>query len=160
LGRRRTDILFLLFSIKHHIFKRIFSNCFEGDFMELLKKYNEQFYLVFRLFIGVLFFIHGVMKFSGAQSPQPLTMFWFAGVIEVLVGTMLTLGLFVSYVAILGAAEMIAAYFIAHFPKGWMPIGQTGNGGEAALLFFAAFLAMVPLGSGKYAVDAFFKKSK
>jgi putative oxidoreductase len=128
--------------------------------MELLKKYNELFYFVFRLFVGVLFLIHGIMKFSGGQPPQLFSMFWFAGVIEVLVGVMVTLGVFVPYAAILGAVEMIAAYFISHLPKGWMPIGQTGNGGEAALLFFAAFLAMIPLGSGKYAVEAFFKKSK
>jgi putative oxidoreductase len=128
--------------------------------MELFKRYQEIFYLVFRLFVGVLFLIHGVMKFSGAQPPQLFSMFWFAGAIELLVGAMVTLGVFVSYAAILGAVEMIAAYFIAHFPKGWMPIGQTGNGGEAAILYMAAFLAMIPLGSGKYSLESLFRKNK
>ncbi|PLW80399.1 DoxX family protein [Candidatus Woesearchaeota archaeon] len=101
----------------------------------------QYFYPAFRILIGVLFMYHGYMKFPmGATG-----IFLVAGIIELIVGALLIVGFMSRYAAMLGAANMVGAWFIAHVPNGWNPLT---NGGEPALLFFAAFLAIVAYGSG------------
>ena len=101
----------------------------------------QYFYSAFRILVGVLFMYHGYMKFPmGATG-----MFLAAGIIELIVGALLIIGFMSRYVAAIGAIEMVFAWFIAHVPNGWNPLT---NGGEPALLFFAAFLAIIANGSG------------
>lgn len=78
---------------------------------------------------------------------MPVTsLFGIAGVIEVVVGLALVLGLWVRLAALLGAVEMLVAFFFIHVPAGWNPLT---NGGELALLFFLAFVVMLTHGAGK-----------
>jgi len=116
-------------------------------------KYGNHLYLIFRVLIGLVFFMHGAQKllgWFGGNAVQAFGMFWWAGLIEVVVGVLLIIGFLTRWTAALGAVEMAFAWFIMHVPRGWNPLA---NGGEAALLFFAAFLAIVAKGAGKWAVD-------
>lgn len=123
-----------------------------------IKRYEDYFYLFFRVVFGALFFCHGLMKFGllGGRNAEIFSMFWFAGIIELAVGTLVVLGLFASYAAMLGAAEMVAAYIIAHLPKGISPFA---NGGELAMLYFAGFVFISAYGSGKISLDKKIKKA-
>ena len=118
-----------------------------------IKGYESYFYFVFRVFVGLLFMQHGAQKLFGWFGGNPvdlLSLFGLAGVIEFLGGLAIVLGLLANWAALISAVEMAVAYFMVHFPNGWVPIQ---NNGELALLFFAAFLVLVIYGSGKWSLD-------
>ncbi len=116
---------------------------------EFLEKHSEHFYLVFRVIIGALFFLHGTQKIPMILSMN-LNLFFFAGLIELVGGALLVLGLFTRYTALVTAVEMLVAYFTVHLSGGLNPLT---NKGEAALLFFAAFLVLLAYGAGKLSLD-------
>ena len=124
---------------------------------EWLKKNSEKFYFVFRVLFGLLFLLHGLQKVSGilAGKMQLFSLMGLAGVIELVGGALVLVGLFTTYVALVSAVEMLVAYFMAHASNGWNPLV---NKGEAAVLFFGAFLVLAAYGSGKWALDSFWKK--
>lgn len=119
---------------------------------QFFAKHGQWFVLVSRVLFGALFFSHGLMKFGfvGGGVVPTFSMFWFAGVIEVIVGGLLVLGLLTRYVSIVAAIEMVAAWFIAHAPQGWNPFA---NGGELAVLYLSAFLVFMTIGAGKISID-------
>ena len=122
------------------------------------EKYIGGMYVLFRLIVGGLFMLHGVTKYGllGGSAVEMGSLLWFAGVIETVGGLFLVLGLFTRVVAAICAAEMLVAYFMAHFPQGWSPLA---NKGEPALLFFAAFLVLAGHGAWKWSLDnVWFKK--
>ena len=112
----------------------------------------EYFYLVFRVIVGVLFLLHGIAKVPGVMdgTTPMMSLMALAALIEVVGGVFLIVGLFAKVTASITAIEMLVAYFMVHFSGGWNPLK---NGGEAALLFFAAFLVIIAYGAGKYSVD-------
>jgi putative oxidoreductase len=112
-------------------------------------------YSIFRIIIGVLFILHGAMKFGKGIPASPL--FLAAGIIEIVGGTLITLGLWTRLVAAITAIEMGVAYFMAHAPKGLSPLG---NGGEAAVLFFVAFLVLLVHGGGKFTIEHLIRKKE
>lgn len=118
-------------------------------------KYNDLFYAIFRVMIGVLFMFHGAQKLFGLftdNSAQPIiSMMGAAGIIEFFGGLLIALGLLTVPVAIIAAVEMIAAFFMSHFTLA-NPIPIL-NRGELALLYMAAFLYIIFEGSGRYSVD-------
>lgn len=124
----------------------------------MLEKYfrshHGKMYVIFRVIIGLLFFVHGGQKlfgWFGSKGAVPLySMFGAAGVIETVVGLFIAFGLFSRLVALIGGLEMIAAYLIAHVPNGILPYE---NGGELALLYLAAFFVVVSHGNGKMSLE-------
>ncbi len=115
---------------------------------------------VLRVIAALLFLEHGLQKLAGFPAPLPLpagetvhalSLLWFAGVIEVVGGVLLTLGLFTRPVAFVLSGEMAAAYFMAHAPRGFFPVL---NGGEAAILYCFLFLYLAAAGGGTWSVDA------
>lgn len=110
---------------------------------------------VLRIMTALLFLAHGTQKLFGFPAPQYMpeafTMGWFAAVIELVGGVLLTLGLFTRAAAFICAGEMAFAYFIAHFPKSFFP---AVNGGDAAVLFCFVFLYLFVAGGGAWSVDA------
>ena len=112
---------------------------------ELIVTYRGYLYFVFRVLIGILFFMHGIQKFSG--SINIMSLMGLAGVIEILVGALVIIGILVRWASLLGAIEMLVAYFMVHFPAGLNPLT---NQGEPALLYFAAFLILMAYGSVKW----------
>jgi putative oxidoreductase len=120
-----------------------------------LQKYGDVPYVLFRVIIGVLFFMVGSVKLFGWFGGTPMlipvgSLFWFAGLIEVAVGVLLVAGFLVRHAAALAAIQMVFAYFMGHAPNGGNPLA---NGGIPAILFFAAFLALMAKGAGRWAFD-------
>lgn len=128
-----------------------------------VRKYFDQhadkLYFIFRVLVGLLFFLHGWQKVAGFTAGQiSLTgLFGLAMIIEVVAGILIILGLLTRWAALVGAVEMLVAYFYVHVPGGLNPLV---NQGEPALLFFAAFLVMLGYGAGKWAIDNKLNKVK
>lgn len=92
-----------------------------------------------------------------AQSPPALSLFWFAGVLELVGGALIAIGLFTSPVAFLLCGEMAVAYFMVHAPQGFFPII---NQGEGAILYCFIFLFLASAGGGPWSLDrALLKKT-
>lgn len=125
--------------------------------MELpwLQRYEPYLLALLRIVVGLLFLEHATQKFFAFPVPfpvQPLpTILVAAGVVELVTGVLVTIGLFTRLAAFLAAGEMAVAYFMMHFPKGfWPPV----NGGEGAILFCFVFLYLAAAGAGAWSVDS------
>lgn len=122
------------------------------------KQGGSSYYALFRILTGFLFFQHGIQKLfgfwggiDGAGSPVDMfSLVGAAGLIEFSVGIALILGFFTRLAAILGAVEMIIAYFMVHAPLDPSPLL---NKGELVLLYVASFLAMIRYGAGRWSIE-------
>jgi putative oxidoreductase len=78
---------------------------------------------IVRIVAALLFFEHGTSRLFGWPSPlpapAPLSMYWFAGAIELVGGALLALGLFTRPAALIMSGEMAFAYFISHASAGF-----------------------------------------
>jgi putative oxidoreductase len=111
-----------------------------------------------RAVAGFLFIFHGLQKLFGmfgSQQAELISRFGAAGVIEVVGGTLIMIGLATVPVALVAAAEMMAAYYLAHYPRARWPIE---NGGELAVLFCFVFLFIATRGPGPISVDRLLKR--
>ena len=130
-----------------------------------LTTYSPTAVSLFRIVLGLLFTVHATQKlfawplglpaadgsFTGPAVPVGTWPYWYAGIIELVVGLLLLAGLFTRIAAFIGSGEMAYAYFTQHQPKGLWPIA---NGGELAVLYCFGFLLLVFIGGGAFAVDA------
>jgi putative oxidoreductase len=115
-------------------------------------------YAVLRVMATFVYMQHGAQKLFGAfggfgpgHHAAPLfSLFGLAGVIEFFLGMLVLVGLLTRPAAFIMSGEMAAAYFIAHQPKGALPIQ---NGGELAVLYAFVFLYIAARGSGTLSVD-------
>jgi putative oxidoreductase len=120
-----------------------------------LDRYSSTALGVFRIVIGLMFAVHGTAKLFGWPAtkngavPMGTWPYWYAGVIELVVGLLLALGVFARIVALVGAAVMAFAYFTEHQSKALHPIQ---NGGELAVVYLLAFLVIAFVGAGAFAV--------
>jgi putative oxidoreductase len=112
---------------------------------------------------GLLFLQHGSAKLLHvpvqamfAHLPL-LSLLGIQGVIELVGGALLTIGLFSRPIAFILCGDMAVAFFIAHFPRGWLPIL---NGGDLAVLFCFTFLYLWVAGPGSWSVDALLRQRK
>jgi len=114
-----------------------------------------KFYAVFRILVGLMFLSHGIGKVQGifAGSLPLLGLMGLAALIETLAGLLILIGLAVRPAALIAALEVLVAYFMVHASKGLNPLVNGGNGGEPALLYFAAFLVLLGYGSGAFSLD-------
>jgi putative oxidoreductase len=125
---------------------------------KVLGRFGNLFYAALRIVAGFLFACHGAQKVLGLLGGTPgsggpaemFSLFWIAGLIELVGGVLIAIGFRASWAAFLCSGEMAAAYFIAHQPKGALPIQ---NGGELAVLYAFVFLYIAARGSGTLSVD-------
>jgi putative oxidoreductase len=94
--------------------------------------------------------------FPGAIMPGGGTaavgsLVWFAGIIEVIGGTLILLGLFTRPVAFILSGEMAVAYFLGHAPMGFWPVL---NQGALAVIYCFLFLYFSAAGPGPWSLDA------
>lgn len=125
---------------------------------KFLNKYSEQIYALTRLIIGLLYACHGAQKLFGVLgSPREVgtPKFLAAGIIEFFGGVLIALGLAAGIAAFIASGEMAVAYFTTHVPHGFWPIL---NGGERAVFYCFFFLYVAAHGSGRFALDALFRK--
>jgi putative oxidoreductase len=111
-----------------------------------------------RVGAGLLFLQHGLQKLFGmlGGTTVPLaSLLGVAGILELAGGFLLIVGLWTRPVALVLAAEMVAAFFIVHVPRGGWPVQ---NAGELPLLYALIFLFLAARGAGPASLDAGFSK--
>jgi putative oxidoreductase len=113
----------------------------------VLGRFSPYIYGALRIVAGILFALHGAQKllgmFGGRQVPL-MTQLGLAGGIELVCGLLIAAGLFTSVAAFLASGEMAGVYFIAHAPRGSIPLQ---NGGELAVLYCFLFLYVASRGT-------------
>ena len=124
--------------------------------MDIMDKFGSKtkdvLYVIFRVLVGILFFMHGYVKFGPTYNFGSLM--GIAAIIEVIAGVLLVLGLFVRWTSFIAAIEMLVAYFVMHAPKGFSPLA---NGGELAILYFVMFCVALAIGNGRWSLQSVFK---
>jgi putative oxidoreductase len=126
----------------------------------VIGRYAPQAFALLRIVSGLLFTCHGTQKLfnwpPGGPGAGPLPpMILAAGVIELVCGLLITVGLFTGWAAFLASGEMAAAYFIAHFPKGPIPLT---NGGEASAIYCFLWLYVAAHGAGTWSIDSLIRR--
>jgi len=118
---------------------------------------------VLRIVTAFLFMVHGSAKLLHVphqamfDNLQLMSQLGLQGVLELVGGGLLVIGLFSRPIAFLLCGDMAVAYFIAHWPKSWLPIL---NGGELAVLFCFVFLYVWIAGPGPWSVDAAMRRGR
>jgi putative oxidoreductase len=123
-----------------------------------LGAYSAYVYAVMRIVVGFLFACHGAQKllgmFGGVDqrgASVPLTsLLGVGGLIELVAGLLILVGLWTGYAAFIASGEMAGAYFMAHLPRGFWPIENTG---ELAALYCFVLLYIASRGAGVWSVD-------
>jgi putative oxidoreductase len=129
---------------------------------QMLSKFQPVALSLFRFITGLLLLQYGfakILKFPAGNPFEKVELFSLigaAGMLELVLGTLLMIGLFTRYAAFILSGEMAFAYFIGHFPRGFFPVI---NNGTAAILFCFACLYLATSGPGPYSVDAKMGKS-
>jgi putative oxidoreductase len=121
------------------------------------QEWSPRLLSVLRIVAALLFIVHGTSKlFHVPHQPQfdnlqLMSLEGVQGILEAGGGLLLALGLFSRPVAFLLSGDMAFAYFIAHWPKNWLPLL---NGGDAAVLYCFVFLYLWAAGPGPWSLDA------
>ena len=88
---------------------------------------------IFRIMIGLLLFQYGAAKLlkipvvAPFDKVQAFSLYGVAGMFELILGGLLILGLYSRIVAFILCGEMAFAYFIGHFPRGFIPLLNNGT---------------------------------
>jgi putative oxidoreductase len=121
-----------------------------------LQRLQPQLLAMLRIATALLFLQHPLVKLFGfppGVPPGPVavgSLFWIAGIVEIIAAPVILIGLFTRLAAFLVAGEMAIAYWIVHAKMGFYPIA---NKGEAAVLFCFVFLYLAAAGPGAWSVD-------
>jgi putative oxidoreductase len=127
------------------------------NFNKMLARFEPMILSLFRIVTGLLLFQFGAAKLFKIPVVAPFdkveafSQYGYAGMIELVVGGLLILGLFSRCAAFILCGEMAFAYFLGHFPKGFIPLL---NGGNLAILFCFACLYLTCAGGGPWSLDA------
>jgi len=122
-----------------------------------MQSWAPRFLSLFRIIAGLLFMEHGMAKLLGWPHQanfdhlNAFQLLWFAGIIEMVGGALLTLGLFTRVAAFVMSGEMAVAYFRSHAPRGFFPLL---NGGDAAILYCFLFFYFFLVGAGPWSLDS------
>lgn len=126
-----------------------------NDLILKLNGWRPYMLSVLRIMSGLIFLAHGTGKLLSfptmERAPEAFGRSWFAGVIELVAGALITVGFLTRPAAFLASGTMAFAYFLAHAPRSFYPLL---NGGDAAILYCFVFLYFVFAGPGPWSVDA------
>ena len=93
------------------------------NFDTRLASFSSPVLSIFRIIFGLLYTLHGSMKLFawplGTKVPVGTWPFWWAGLIEFILGLLIVVGLFTRIAAFVASGEMAFAYFYRH----WPPLG-------------------------------------
>jgi putative oxidoreductase len=124
-----------------------------------LAPYRPVLLSIFRIMAGLLILQFGTAKilgfpavasFAGVTAGQWPS--WYAGMLELVFGALLTIGLFSRIAAFILSGLMAFAYFIAHAPGD--VFSPLANEGTLAILFCFSFLYLAAAGPGPWSADA------
>ena len=124
---------------------------------DIFQAWSPRLLSVLRIVTALLFMAHGTAKlFHLPHLPmfdnlQLMSLMGVQGVLEAGGGLLLLIGLFSRPTAFVLSGDMAVAYFMAHWPKNWLPIL---NGGDLAVLFCFVFLYLWIAGPGPWSMDA------
>jgi len=124
--------------------------------MDSSRDYSAESLGALRIMTSALMIVHGTTKLFSWPFPGPggraqiASLMGAAGVLEAVGGLVLLIGLLSRPVAFVLAGEMAIAYFMAHATNGFWPIR---NGGELAIMFCFALLAIAGNGPGAWSLD-------
>jgi putative oxidoreductase len=130
-------------------------------FNKLLAGWEPVVRSILRIITALLMFQFGVAKLlkfpvvPPFDKVQALSLFGVAGMFELVFGGLLLIGLFSRLAAFILCGEMAFAYFISHFPRGFIPLL---NGGSLAIMFCFSCLFLTCAGGGPWSLDAMRKK--
>lgn len=120
---------------------------------QTIGKYSGYVYAVLRIVTGLMFACHGAQKlfgmFGGKGGAEGMMLV--GAIIELACGFLIALGLLTRPAAFLASGMMAVAYFMAHFPGGFLPIV---NKGELAVVYCFVFLYIFTRGGGLMSVDS------
>ena len=124
-------------------------------------RYASQALSLLRIVAALLFLQHGTSKvFQFPPFPMgdvPIgSLFWIAGVVEIIGGLLLLAGFLSRPVAFILSGEMAYAYWTVHAPDSTFPLI---NHGEGAILFCFVFLLIAAAGPGPWSIDASRKRT-
>lgn len=119
--------------------------------------------LLIRIVIGLAFIHAGWLKINNLDMVVgffgsmgiPAFLAYLVSFCEFVGGILIIVGVFTQYVAVILGIIMIVATFMVHVPKGY---GLANGGYEYTLALLLSCVAVLVLGSGKYAVSKMFKK--
>ena len=116
---------------------------------------------ILRIVIGIIFIAHGSTKLFGGMEgtvgyfaslgiPAPTLAAWFIALLETGGGALLTIGLFVTPIALLLIAHMVTGIFLVHVPNGFFVVGPGTGGISFNLLLAAGLLTLIFAGAGNW----------
>ena len=129
-----------------------------------LERSKEHSIALVRMFVGLIFLLHGAQKFGFLGGPGidgfsgfltqigiPLGYIFspVVGIVELFGGIALLLGFFVRYASIALAINMLVAVFAVHLNKGFLQSG----GYEYPLLLFLLCIMFMHSGAGSFSLE-------
>ncbi|HEX3808200.1 MAG TPA: DoxX family protein [Rhizomicrobium sp.] len=137
--------------------------------------------LPLRLIVGFGFLQHGYAKLARGSGhfvdivqalhmPMPLMLAWATILVEIVCGAAVLAGVYIPLAAIPMAIVLLVAIVTVHWPNGFSSIklesvtqagahfGQPGY--ETDLLYLAALVALIIIGSGPFALDRMWTQRK
>lgn len=132
-----------------------------------LSRYQPYVLGILRIVTGYLFLLHGTTKLFHVPYIEMFanvpagSIFWVAGILELVLGILILLGLFTRAAAFIASGEMAFAYFMGHVasaPSSFLlPIL---NGGELAVVWSFLFLYFTTAGAGAFSLDNWLARNK
>jgi putative oxidoreductase len=128
----------------------------------VLNAWSPQLLSVMRIVVAFLYALHGTQKLFGIPASarggtvEVVSRLGAAGTIEIIGGVLILLGLYTRLAAFICSGEMAFAYFLAHAPRGSLPIV---NAGELPVLFCFVFLYLAAAGGGAWSLDAALRRA-
>ena len=136
-----------------------------SQFMSFLDRFADPVYCIMRFIIGLTYACHGSQKLfaipGGGHGAAGIAIA--AGFIELFAGLGIAFGFLTRLAAFLASGEMAIAYFTFYvwavdlLAAKFFPIM---NGGELALVFCWIFFFMIFYGSGRWSIDALFRRRR
>ncbi len=112
-----------------------------------------------RIMAALLLLQHGMTKFFSfpgtATMPATFSLFWWAGLIELVGGALLLIGLFSRAAAFLLAGHLAFVYFIGHAPRSFYPLV---NNGTLPVLYCFVFFYLIFAGPGPWSLDRIMRR--
>jgi len=126
----------------------------------LFQVWSPRVLSVLRIVTAFLFMMHGTAKLfqiphqAMFDNLQLMSLIGVQGILEAGGGVLLLIGLLSRPVAFILSGDMAVAYFMSHWPKGWLPLL---NGGDLAVMYCFVFLYLWVAGPGPWSVDAYWR---